>query len=67
MAITVTGKFKAISAEAAERLAASISAEGANVKCTQDGLNFTVAREFENEEALKGKSSRVSQWALCPS
>lgn len=54
MAITATAKFTAVSAEAAEKIAADLTAEGA--KFTQDGLTFTVVREFEDADAMKGTS-----------
>lgn len=54
MAITVTATFKAVSAEAAEKIAASLTAEG--IKFTQDGIAFTVVREFEDADAVKGES-----------
>lgn len=58
MSITVTAKCKAVSAEAAEKIAASLTAEGA--KFTQDGLNFTVVRVFEDADAVKGEYDSVS-------
>lgn len=53
MPITVVAKCKAVSAEAAEKIAAALTADGA--KFAQDGIDFTVTRVFADADAVKGK------------
>ena len=53
MSITVVAKCKAVSAEAAQQIAAALSAEGAQF--AQDGVNFTVTRVFDDADAVKGE------------
>lgn len=54
MSITVVAKCQAVSAEAAEKIAAALNAEGA--KFAQEGVDFTVTRIFADADAVKGGS-----------
>lgn len=53
MSITVVAKCKAVSAEAAEKIAAVLTEEG--VQFAQDGIDFTVTRVFADADAVKGE------------
>lgn len=62
MSITVVAKCKAVSAEAAEKIAAVLTEEG--VQFAQDGIDFTVTRVFADADAVKGRPSNKA--ALTP-